>query len=144
MKDESPPSSGFLYAPRWWPHDKPWAPEPGQCRAGIYDSGRSLWSHQCRRKAKVTRTVEHHGEIVEVEYCGIHDPVAVKAKRDARDAKWNAEWAAQKQAAAEKKRAADLHAAALAAIKQIASGHNDPRSLALEVLAQHGEPSDAA
>lgn len=136
---EEPLDAGFLYAPRWWPHEEPWTPEPGRCRAGMHTSGRSLSSHQCSRKAKVTRTVKYHGKVIEVEYCGLHDPVAVKAKREAREAKWQTQWNAERAEAAEKKRQTDLRNDALDALKQIASGHNDPRTLALETLAKHGE-----
>lgn len=137
---EEPLDAGFLFSPLFWRSDKPWKPTPGQCRARVHDSGRSVTSHQCRRKAKVTRTVKHHGEVVAVEYCGLHDPVAVKAKRDAKRAKWKAEREARDAAAAEKTRQTDLRNDALDALKQIATGHNDPRTLALETLAKHGEP----
>lgn len=136
---EEPLDAGFLYSPLHWLQSTPWTPTPGQCRADVDTRGIMCHSHQCSRKAKVTRTVKHHGKIVEVEYCGQHDPVAVKAKNRERSAKWRAEWAAQDAAIAEKERRAAVREDALAALKQIANGHNDPRSLALETLAKHGE-----
>ena len=131
--------AGHLYAPHFWHGAKPWKPKPGQCRHAVSDEGRWPSYHQCGRKTKVTRTVKHHGEVIEVEYCGQHDPVVVKAKADARTAKWRAKWDARDAAEAEKRRFAALHADALAALKQIANGHNDPRSLALEVLTKQAE-----
>ena len=60
-------------------------------------------------------------------YCKQHDPITVKAKDDARQAKWEAEWAATLRKAARPK-------AFKAALEAIADGHNDPRTLAIETL----------
>jgi uncharacterized Zn finger protein (UPF0148 family) len=46
----------------------------------------TAWGYRpapCGNRAKV----ERNGKF----YCGIHDPVAVRAKRDARNAKWDAQ-----------------------------------------------------
>jgi hypothetical protein len=126
------PEAGFVYMPTYWPHTGPWERRPGTCCASV---GSGFSSSQCGNRSKVEREVCHHGKTVTLPYCGTHDPVAVAAKKAARDAKWRANWVA------DQKRADDLRAerllkdAALEAIRKIAAGHNDPRALALEVLA---------
>lgn len=135
--------AGHLYRPRFWPHAQPWKPKAGQCRCAVPDEGRWPTYHQCNRKAKVTRTVKLHGEIVEVEYCGQHDPVAVAEKDAARKAKYDAQWAAR-EAKWARQRAGE---AALDIVRQVAKGHNDPRTICLDFLTKHGlpieEPQDA-
>lgn len=96
---------------------------PLRCVAAVWGG----WhSHQCANRG----TQEHNGK----RYCGIHYPPAIKAKRDAKNAAWraknNARAAAVNAAEAERK----LRDAALAAIRLIAAGHNDPGALAREVL----------
>lgn len=135
--EEKPLDAGFLYSPMFWRGDKQWKPKPGQCRASV--RGSTYMSHQCDRKAKVTREVLRHGKLAQVEYCGQHDPVKVKAAHDKRQAKWKANWNAKQAKSAEDARLNRLGNAARKALKQIAAGHNDPRTLALEVLAKHGE-----
>lgn len=73
-------------------------------------------------------------------YCSTHDPVAVKANRKAREAKWSAEYDARVAARKEDMRVRQLGIAAVDAIKAIAKGHNDPRSLAIHVLTSCKEP----
>jgi len=51
------------------------------CKRVLSPSG--FVGHRCGKRAKV----ERNGKF----YCGIHDPVAVQAKRDARNAKWDAQ-----------------------------------------------------
>jgi len=112
-----------------------WQPDMANCRAAVHDGGRWPGFHQCTRKVKVTREVNHHGKIVEMGYCKQHDPVAVKAKADAWRAKLDADCAERDAQRKAKRDAEDLARAAIAALRQIAAGHNDPRSLAIEVLA---------
>lgn len=133
--------AGHLFAPRFMPKDAPpFVPEPGRCRAAVHEGGRSVGFYQCTRKSKVTRTVlTRNGQTAEVEYCRTHDPVAVKAKAEKWRADFDAKGARERAHFAELKRQKDLGAAAIAALKQIAAGHNDPRTLALELLAEHGE-----
>ncbi len=101
------------------------------CRAAVQLDTRWPNFHQCSRKATVTRPFEGQ----EYGFCKQHDPVALEAKRLARDQAWKAKWG-------ERERRLDLEAAtkkALAAcrsaIEKIAAGHNDPRQLAIETLA---------
>lgn len=135
-ENEELPDAGHIHSgPRWWPHEKPWQPKEGDCRASVHDrDARSFSSHQCSRKAKVTRKVMHHGKVAEYGYCGLHDPVAVAEKRAKQKAAWEAKWQAEQAAWKAKQDARELAERAIEALHQIAAGHNDPRSLAIEVL----------
>ena len=74
--------------------------------------------YQCSRK-------RGHGP--GLAYCKQHDPIAVKAKKDAREAAWREKWEREK-------RIRDRPFAYADALKAIADGHNDPRTLARETL----------
>lgn len=65
-------------------------------------------------------------------YCKQHDPAAVAARTVVRDAAYSAKLAADNL----RRQKAEAGAKALDALKQIADGHNDPRSLAQELLDQ--------
>lgn len=79
-------------------------PKDAKCCGYVH---RGRWGVSvCAKPAKM----EHEGGF----YCGIHDPVKAKAKRDAVDARWQAELAAQRKAkdeAAAKQAALELDAA---------------------------------
>lgn len=73
---------------------------------------------KCTKTGKVERDGKH--------YCGIHDPVAIKAKKDKQHAKWKQEWDAEAaaykakaDAAAEQKRRADCYDELLGALKEL-------------------------
>ena len=55
-----------------------------KCSERVHDKGRWPSFHQCPRPG----SVERDGKF----YCKQHDPVAVRSKRDARDAKWESDW----------------------------------------------------
>lgn len=59
----------------------------------------SYRSYNCGKNA----SLEHDGK----HYCKLHHPPTVWAKRDARNAKWDAEWEEKKKKAAEASTAAD-------------------------------------
>ncbi len=86
-----------------------------RCQEIVLDSW-SNWPryHQCERRAKVG------------DRCGQHDPVAIEAKRDAKDAANKGDMAARQVNWSAKK--------FLRALQQIAAGHNDPRTLAKEAV----------
>jgi hypothetical protein len=107
------------------PHD------PAYCCASVHEQG-GMGFYQCSRKPKV-----NYGGL---GYCGQHDPASVSAKRNKRNAEFNAKWAAQKQAQADAEAKRKLLDDALDAIRQIAAGHNNPRTLAAQVLAQEARP----
>jgi hypothetical protein len=97
-------------------------PRPHRCAEEVRD-GDWNWK-QCSRA---------RGFGPDQAFCKQHDPQAVKDRRAARDAKWDADWEKKKKKWA-------LHAIAplaVEALQKIADGHNDPRTLALEVLRQY-------
>lgn len=91
--------------------------------------------HQCARNG----VVEHDGKF----YCKQHDPVAVRQRDADRSAAWDAQWAAKEAQRKEAARIAALQTDAVAALREIAAGHNDPKALAIKVLAKHGETDHA-
>ena len=94
----------------------PVAPDYTRCADSVVDG---FHSSQCSRK---------NGHGPHGAWCKQHDPIARAAKRDAQNAKWRAE--------SELKLARHAANAALEpALRQIAAGHNDPRSLAESVIA---------
>lgn len=97
------------------------------CSVRVYSQG-SMIGHKCARAAKVDRDG--------VWYCRQHDPVAIEEKRAKKHAEWEKQWADKRAAQEEVERQKRLAVAAIAAIKAIAAGHNDPRGLAVKVLAQ--------
>lgn len=79
--------------------------------------GRFPQHHQCGRK---------RGYGPDKAYCKQHDPEAVKARREASEAKYNAEF---------NKRRYQWHGRKFFdVLKIIADGHNDPRTLARETI----------
>lgn len=109
----------------WQPssyHKKNYRPE--QCAGSV--STKDGWGYsQCSRK-------RGHGP--EQAYCKQHDPDAVKAKREARAAKWREEYDAKAKAREAERAATQLGKDAIAALQAIADGYNDPRGLAQIVL----------
>jgi hypothetical protein len=93
-------------------------PDFSRCAASVFD--RDGWgSHQCTRK---------NGHGPHGAWCKAHDPVARQAKDDARRAEMHVRWNREM-------RLHDATAAVEPALRQIAAGHNDPRSLAESVIA---------
>jgi hypothetical protein len=80
-------------------------------------------THQCGRKATVGI------------FCKQHDPIAWQARRDARDAKWQAEWAADRERNRLEDRRQNSIDAFKTALMKIAGGKlNDPAGYAAMVL----------
>ena len=98
--------------------------DPNRCAEGV-STGDGWGYFQCSRK-------RGHGP--EQAYCKQHDPDAVKAKREARRAKWRAEYDAKDKAREAELAATQLGKDAIAALQAIADGHNDPRGLAQSVM----------
>lgn len=96
-------------------------PNPDNCAAEVY---RDHHHWQCTRK-------RGHGP--EGAYCKQHDPQTVAKKRAEWEAKWEADWIARRA----KRRCENFAPRFEEALRQIASGHNDPRSLATELLAEY-------
>lgn len=95
----------------------PARPDFSRCAASVPGEG-GWWPGQCSRKP-------NHGP--EGAWCKQHDPIAVEAKRKARQADWDAEWL-------KKKRTREFQSDCIAAIRSIAAGHNDPRGLAQSII----------
>lgn len=134
---ELPDAGHVAHGPLYWPHSKPWEPDTSRCRAAVSGGARSFNFHQCSRKVKITRLVNHKGTAIEMGYCTTHDPVRIKEKNKAWRTALEARWDAEKVAAAEKRNRLECGVAAIEALRQIADGHNDPRSLAIEILDKH-------
>jgi hypothetical protein len=96
-------------------------PDYARCAASVADGGRMVTSSQCRRK-------NGHGS--EGAWCKQHDPQAIAAKR-------KSELAARKKAWDNASRKAAFIAESQDAIRAIAEGHNDPMTLAREILARY-------
>ena len=103
-----------------------------RCDTRIYSEFRS---HPCTRNG----AVERDGKF----YCRQHDPVAVRQRDDARRVAWAAERNVEEAQRKEAARIAALQVDAVAALREIAAGDNDPRALAIKVLAKHGEADHA-
>lgn len=118
------------HIPRWGngKHD------PNKCCAGTAPRDGSWFGGQCNRKPKI-----FYGSL---GYCGQHDPAATQKRREQRDAAWRAEWAEKNRRSEARHAHAKMLERCHEAIKQIAAGHNDPRTLANEVLAS-GEANEA-
>lgn len=91
-------------------------PDPARCCVEV--TATTSWvSHQCSRR---------RGYGPEEAYCKQHDPAAVKARDDAAKAKYKAQVEKEKP----KWFARDF----LAALREIAAGHNNPRDLAQSII----------
>lgn len=93
-------------------------PNYDRCAEDVRDAGPWPSYHQCARK---------NGHGPHGAWCKQHDPVAVKAKREASTAKWKSERDAEE-------RASTFVRECQTAIRQIAAGHNDPRGLAQSII----------
>jgi hypothetical protein len=91
------------------------------CCVAVRPSGRWPVPHQCRKP-------RGHGP--DGAYCKQHDPVVVKAREDARDARGAEKWKARLYEVYGKKFYETL--------VKIADGHNDARGLAQEVINASG------
>lgn len=97
-----------------------------RCRVAVH-GGQGMGFHQCNKPG--------HVEAEGVWVCRIHDPEAqasrdraASEKYEAEDRKRRIEWSARRF---------------MAALQQIADGHNDPRALALEALGEFARRPDA-
>lgn len=100
------------------------------CRHAVHDDF-GVGFHQCWRKPAVFRCVEG----IEYGFCKQHDPAAVAERNRVRHAAYEAKWAEERAQYDRERRQREAQAAAKDALEQIAAGHNDPRTLAAEVLA---------
>jgi hypothetical protein len=103
-------------------------PDYARCAASVADGGRMVTSSQCRRK---------NGHGPEGAWCKQHDPQASAAKKQASAAKKAARHAAWKRELDQKARDVEFASESKNAIRAIAEGHNDPMTLAREILARY-------
>lgn len=108
-----------------WSND---GPSPEFCCASVHNGGRSVSFHQCTRKPK-----NWYGTL---GYCDTHDPNKFRERRDKKQAEWQAKWNYSNRLHEFESRQRKFKDACVQAVRQIAAGHNDPRSLCSELLAQ--------
>ncbi len=102
---------------KWAGNERGNKPDYTKCCEQVSDG----WGFkQCERK---------RGHGAGLAYCKQHDPVFVETKRRKEQDAWNAKLAVER-------RNRERPAAFKAALEAIANGHNDPRTLAMETLAE--------
>lgn len=134
----SPPSVGIPSAARlsasiWSGHFTKREGDPARCRASVPDGGRSPMFHQCTRKPTVFRDCTSPAGTF--GFCKMHDPVAEAERRAAKDAKWRREWDERDARLNLREKRVKAEKRCIAVLREIAAGHNDPRSIAQEALA---------
>lgn len=129
----------------WTPHKMHGGkPDMLMCRGGVHQS--IGWgTYQCSRKATVFRlvTTSVYGALtpppaISAGFCSQHDPVKVKARADANAAKYKANRAIE-SAERDLKYVRPIEYRDV--LRQIADGHNDPRTVAREILVKWGDES---
>lgn len=100
---------------------------PKDCRASVWHL---YGHHQCHRRGVIERKIDGKPYL----FCRQHDPVAVQAKSDARQAKWDADAREREARYAREEQEGVALEACREACERIAAGHNDPRTLAREAL----------
>jgi hypothetical protein len=109
------------YEPLKWEASLGYRVMPDRCRASVHNSY-GVGFHQCNRKP-----IDGH------KYCNTHLPENIAARRKASDERYN------EKARQEKRRNMVWHGGPfIEALRKIRDGHNDPRTLASEVLTEHG------
>ena len=120
MTDKWELSSFHLQSYGW----QAWEPKPHLCAEEVADRNSIYSFAQCSRK-------RGHGP--EQAFCKQHDPAAKKAREYAREAKWARERAIENNAQALPGSASMF----LETLRKIADGHNDPREIAQEAIANY-------
>lgn len=106
----------------------PWGKNPGtvpQCYASVHDDF-GVGFHQCPKKASV---FEENGN----QWCGTHSPAA----QAARDKKSADAYAKRQRIYKLNQKRLNTRETLLKVLREIEAGHNDPRALAREVLAEY-------
>lgn len=117
MEEEAKKAHYRLKYGNWAGNQSGHRPDYSRCCEEVWPNERGPIPHQCRRKA---------GFGPGGAYCKQHDPAFVKARAAAA----NAKDAARRRAERPKWYAREM----LEALRQIADGHNDPRTLAAEIV----------
>lgn len=111
--------------------------DPLRCQARTW-SVNSFLPSQCDKTGKVALA---DGST----WCGIHSPAAVDRRQAAKDERRRIErarWEARQRTTGEETRRRAAHPVLVLALREIAAGHNDPRTRALEALALAKEPEE--
>lgn len=106
----------------WGGNPKGNRPDFTRCCESVHGRGFDMIGHQCRKS---------RGQGPDEAYCKQHDPDRVKARQDE-----------SRQAYRDKVNKLQVQwygATFLAALREIEAGHNDPRTLAREVIAKYEE-----
>lgn len=122
-------------------------PSPKYCCHAVHEGGHGVGFYQCNNGPKYFRLVaridwrtgEATTEPVERGYCGTHDPVRVAERKKKRNEKNAAEEVIRKAKQDKRRTREEFVAACIEAVRKIGAGHNDPRTLALEVLQKEPE-----
>jgi hypothetical protein len=116
-----PDADGLRRYGQWAGNSKGWPEDKMRCITEVYEGiGRA---HQCPRK-------RGHGP--DGLYCKQHDPEAVKVRQEASSARYNQSWNLRMRPYRQRD-------AAFEALKKIATGYNDARSLAEDLLRKWDE-----
>lgn len=91
-----------------------------------------VWHQNSFRPAGCSKAgvIESGGKL----YCRIHDPVAVKARRDAREKRWEEKSLERTRRWAKEDLIQKMEAEAIDLLRSISAGHNDPRSIATDFV----------
>lgn len=115
-----PDDDGFRYYNRWAGRPAGVREDCTRCIMSVSDGQRWPRYHQCDRK---------RGFGPDGLYCKQHDPAVAEARRKEADRRAEEKW--NNRPEARMRRALE---SAQAALRAIADGHNDPRTLARETL----------
>lgn len=108
----------------------PQKPKWDRCCVQVWGGPKGITPSQCNNKAR--HDEDHSGRPTR---CKIHSREYVSAKQKKADAKYQA----QMDVIRERREKAKLKQACLDLVRQIAKGHNDPRTAAMELLAKHND-----
>lgn len=108
------------YEPLDWQKGLGYRVDPNRCAASVHDSFGAGFA-QCSKKKKGGS-----------DWCGVHSPEAVERRKQQSDERYKKQ---REEADRKYARPAEYRDA----LRQIADGHNDPRSLAAEILKKWGD-----
>lgn len=110
-------------------------PDPARCCMSVNRRGIGFFSFQCSNKVAVRR--EYEGALR--GFCKVHDPVAVKAKDEAKRVVRDEQWSRKQASWAEEDRRRKAYEAYRDALRAIADGDNDARTTATVALKLNGD-----
>jgi hypothetical protein len=143
MSEEKVYKQGFIFKKGRGSLDH--GPDPERCCVRLMSN---YTSYQCHNKGKVTRLVAEIDwrtgkpttKPVKRLYCGVHDPARVEERERKRQEEERRKEEAREAIRNRKRAEESFQAACVAAIREIANGHNDARGLAMDVMKK--EPAE--